>query len=34
MIYCTFNIKAIFDVLGMGSTEYFKKCKLTGVTLA
>jgi hypothetical protein len=31
---CTFHIKAIFDGFGMGSTEFFLKCKLTGVTLA
>jgi hypothetical protein len=34
IINSTFHIKAVFDGVGMGSTEFFFKCRLTGVTLA
>jgi hypothetical protein len=34
IINSTFHIKAVFDGFGMGSTEFFFKCRLTGVTLA
>jgi hypothetical protein len=34
IINSTFHIKAVFYGFGMGSTEFFFKCRLTGVTLA
>jgi hypothetical protein len=34
IINSTFHINAVFDGFGMGSTKFFLKCRLTGVTLA
>jgi hypothetical protein len=34
IINSTYHIKAVFDGFGMGSTDFFLKCRLTGVTLA